>query len=254
MHDTFEMGVLKLLSEAWQTERAELDWLRGLVEAATPLLAPDRGIVGAIANAGRASPRDLTIVPYAQGLPNELFAVMDKLVQFARSTSEMRSNFASRGPLMTFSEFSCYPELMRLLAPVGIGDVAVLFTGQVFGSSLALAANYSERRYFTPPHKAALCAAASHLAVAFNAQRFVHAPEGNREPLEKLLQPEQGTVELRCVELLALGLDTKEIAQALDISPETARKHISNSMKRNGVRTREQLIERATVGGLRLTS
>src|SRR5688572_10364125 len=119
MGSPFEMGVLKLLAEAWQTQRHERDWLRGVVEAAGPLLAPDLGIVGAIAKAGRASPADLSIVPYAQDLPGELFGVMDQLIGFARSTSEMRRNFASRAPVMTFSEFSCYGRLVELLTPVG---------------------------------------------------------------------------------------------------------------------------------------
>lgn len=252
MDRPFEHGVLTLLSEAWRTERAEQAWLKGVVEAATPLLQPELGIVGAIARAGRASAADLSVVPYAQGLPNELFTVMDKVVTFSRSTNEMRRNFAARAPVMTFSEFSCYGELVELLAPVGIRDVAVLFTGPVFGNSLAIAANYRERHYFTPSQRATLCAAVAQLSIAFNAQRYAHAAEGCREELSKVLVPEQASVELRCAELLALGLDTKEIAVALDISPDAVRKHISNGMKRHGVQTREQLIELAAGGALRL--
>jgi hypothetical protein len=248
----FEHGVLALLSEAWHTERVEHGWLKGVVEAATPLLQPDLGLVGAIARAGRASAADLSIVPYAQGIPDDLFRVMDKVVSFSRSTSEMRRNFAARAPVMTFSEFSCYAELAEMLAPVGIVDVAVLFTGPVFGSSLAIAANYRERRYFTPNQRATLCATVSQLSIAFNAQRYAHGAEGSSEDLSKVLVPEQASVELRCAELLALGLDTKEIAVALDISPDAVRKHISNGMKRHGVQTREQLIELAAGGGLRL--
>lgn len=252
MSSSFEIGILSLLSEAWRTEREESAWLQKLVAAAGPVLQPDLGIVGAIAKAGRASAADLTVVPYAEGLPNELFTVMDKVVAFSRSTNEMRRNFASRAPVMTFNEFSCYAELRRLLAPVGIGDVAVLFTGPVFGCSLAIAANYRERHYFTPAEHATLCAAVSQLSVAFNAQRFAHSPEGARDDLSKVLLPGQTSVELRCAELLALGLETKEIAVALDISPDAVRKHISNGMKRHGVQTREQLIERVAGGPLRM--
>lgn len=252
MSDSFEHGVLTLLSEAWQTERAEADWLKGVVEAADPLLKPDLGIVAVLAKAGRASAADLSVVPYGRGLPSDLFSVIGKVITFSRSTSDMRRNFACRGPVMTFSEFSCYSELAELLAPVGIRDVAVLFTGPVFGCSLAVAANYRDRHYFTPHHRATLSAAVSQLSIAFNAQRFAHGAEGAASELSKVLVPEQASVELRCAELLALGLDTKEIAVALDISPDAVRKHISNGMKRHGVQTREQLVERVLGAGLRL--
>jgi DNA-binding CsgD family transcriptional regulator len=42
--------------------------------------------------------------------------------------------------------------------------------------------------------------------------------------------------------LLASGLDGREIAEQLVLSPETVRTHIRNAMERSGARTRAHLI------------
>jgi DNA-binding CsgD family transcriptional regulator len=253
MSTSFDGRVLNLLAQAWRTERAEPVWLREVVNAAEPLFAPDAGVVGAIAKAGLESPADLSIVPYAQGVPDDIFPVIGKLVEFSRAANDMRRNFASRAPVMTFSDFSCYAQLTALLEPVGVRDVALIFTGPVFGSSLALAAAFTHRYYLTAQQRATLVAASSQLAIAFNAHRFAHGASSQGEELAKVLSPEQASVELRCAELLALGLETKEIAQALDISPEAARKHLSNAMKRRRVHTRVELVEQITGRALRKT-
>jgi DNA-binding CsgD family transcriptional regulator len=253
MSTSFERHVLGLLAEAWQTQRPEANWLAAVVNAASPLFAPDAGIVGAIAKASHDSPADLSITPYAQGVPNDVFPVIGKLVEFSRASNDMRRNFASRAPVMTFSDFSCYAQLAPLLEPVGVKDVALMFTGPVFGSSLSLAAAFTQRYYLTPQQRAVLSAATPQLAIAFNAHLFAQREASHPEDLAKVLLPEQASVELRCAELLALGLDTKDIAQALDISPEAVRKHLSNAMKRRQVSTRVELVEQLTGRALRKT-
>ncbi|MBX3226123.1 MAG: response regulator transcription factor [Labilithrix sp.] len=242
-----EDDVLRLLSEAWQVGRSEGEWLEGIVGAAEPILRPDMGIIAAIATASRASSSDLRIVPCARGMPDSLFGIVDELVTFSRADNQMRRNFASHAPVMTFSDFSCYARLREILESSGLRDVAVLFTGPLFGTSLAVAAGYRERRYFSPRERRLLGAAAAQLSVALDSHRIAHR-RSERE-LALVLQPGHESIETRCVELLSLGLETKELAQAIGISFDAARKHISNSMKRHGVSTREALLERLRSGG-----
>jgi DNA-binding CsgD family transcriptional regulator len=50
------------------------------------------------------------------------------------------------------------------------------------------------------------------------------------------------TREREVVTLIALGLDTAEIAEKLYISPSTVRTHVRNAMARLGAHTRAQLV------------
>jgi DNA-binding CsgD family transcriptional regulator len=234
-------AVLRLLAEAWQTQRPAAEWLRGVVEAVEPLLAPELGAVGAIVEAGQDQTKQLSVVPYARNLPHDLFPLIERLVTFSRSGNDMRRNFASRAPVMTFSEFTCYNTLKQMLAPAGIGDVAVIFVGPVVGTSLALASVHRERRYFLQPERRVLAAAAEQLRTAFACHRLASNGSASASELVNVLSPERISIESRCCELLLLGLDTKDIAEALQTSPETVRKHLSNSMKKQGVRTRDAL-------------
>jgi DNA-binding CsgD family transcriptional regulator len=244
MDQAFIAGSLRLVSEGWQLERTEQDWLAGIVRASAPLLRAKLGVVGAIARASAESSADLSVVPYAEGVPSEVFAVTEGLVAYSRATNEMRRNFARRAPAMTFSDFSCYPDLRSLLKPAGLKDVAVLFAGSVVGTSLAIVAPHQERYYFSKGEHDVLAAVMTQLGNA--AACFQFAKHGTADPAELVgvLQPQAASVEVRCGELLAFGLDTKDIAQALHISPEAARKHISNAMRRLGVRTRGDLVMR----------
>lgn len=73
--------------------------------------------------------------------------------------------------------------------------------------------------------------------------RRLHGDSDPAEDFNSILSPVPQSVEDRCADLLALGLDTKDIAVALEISVDAARKHISNAMKRLGASCRQELIE-----------
>jgi PAS domain S-box-containing protein len=61
-----------------------------------------------------------------------------------------------------------------------------------------------------------------------------------------------GLTERQCevVQLIALGMDTAEIAEQLTLSPETVKSHVRAAMHRTGTRTRSQLVARAMAEGL----
>jgi PAS domain S-box-containing protein len=51
--------------------------------------------------------------------------------------------------------------------------------------------------------------------------------------------------EAQVIRLIADGLDTAEIADTLQVSPNTVRSHVRNAMSKLGARTRAQLVARA---------
>jgi DNA-binding NarL/FixJ family response regulator len=54
--------------------------------------------------------------------------------------------------------------------------------------------------------------------------------------------------ESEVVTLIAMGLDTGDIAAELHISPETVRTHVRNAMGKLGVHTRAQLVATVLCG------
>jgi PAS domain S-box-containing protein len=66
------------------------------------------------------------------------------------------------------------------------------------------------------------------------------------EPDAEALTPREREV----VTLIALGEDTAGVAAKLTISPETARTHVRNAMRKLGVRTRAQLVAVTLAAGV----
>jgi PAS domain S-box-containing protein len=66
------------------------------------------------------------------------------------------------------------------------------------------------------------------------------------EPDAEALTPREREV----VTLIALGEDTAGVAAELTISPETARTHVRNAMRKLGVRTRAQLVAVSLAAGV----
>lgn len=66
------------------------------------------------------------------------------------------------------------------------------------------------------------------------------------EPDAEALTPREREV----VTLIALGEDTAGVAAKLTISPETARTHVRNAMRKLGVRTRAQLVAVSLAAGV----
>jgi DNA-binding NarL/FixJ family response regulator len=77
-------------------------------------------------------------------------------------------------------------------------------------------------------------------------QRSVAAPEApEAEPIEEL-----SSRELEVLRLIAQGMENAEIAEALHISPRTAKNHVSNILSKLGVPSRVQAAIHAVRSGL----
>lgn len=156
-------------------------------------------------------------------------------------------------------------ETERILAPspflASLADVAVSHHERIDGSGyhrrlsasalddqarLVAAADAYQGMIEDRPHRAALSEdeAAGQLAADGRAGKF--APESVSAVLEAaghappLLERPAGLTEreTQVVALLARGLQTKQVARALEISPKTADSHIQNAYRKMGVSTR----------------
>jgi LuxR family maltose regulon positive regulatory protein len=89
---------------------------------------------------------------------------------------------------------------------------------------------------------------AARLLAAFPSvdQQFQPSPPAITFPFEKPLSER----ELEVLHLLAIGATNREIAEDLSIAPTTARKHVSNILRKLGVRNRTQAVSRGRDLGL----
>jgi PAS domain S-box-containing protein len=85
------------------------------------------------------------------------------------------------------------------------------------------------------------------LVVTIGADLDLPRPSADGHPHQGLELTER---QREVVQLIAMGLDTAEIAERLTLSPETVKSHVRSAMHRTGSHTRSQLVARAMAEGL----
>ena len=234
--------VLQVLEAAWRMNEPSDVWLKRVVIAAHEALPADLGTIGVICETQGSSPSARALQPYAHCLREEFYPLLPKLADFATTTNQLRRDFACRRPVATFSSFRCYSQLLEIIGPAQIADVLVIFVGVILGESLSVATVHRQRRYVDEQEMKLLVALSEQLEKAFLCHRVSRAEGASSDRVAAALLPSETTDCDRACELLALGLDYKEIAEALETSDDVARRHIFKAMKACGVHSKEELI------------
>jgi hypothetical protein len=212
--------IVRIIEAAYAIDAPQVDWLRGIVEAARPLV--DAGL-GACAYA-----YDLTVRPArantyvnldspidAQALAGSLGTATDDYIE--RSWKRVTAGTASEVP-----GYHEQPGVKLYFHPQGVRDVLAINAYDPSGVGVWVGALLPRERRLRALERATLARASAHIAAAFRLRRRVAVAEAVLSPSGKVLHAE-GDAELR---------EARDALREAALAMERARGKLRHSARR----------------------